>query len=433
MSINAVAAGLALLLTAYVWFPGAVRESSLFTCSVIAPMPNEITWNNNYWQEIGEGSLFILSAYEDRRFQPHYVRIMGMESVKLSAGKLTCVLWYGGGRHDVVAATRLRMWIPNEILTQDGSITHIAYVYSCPISDGREISPSHVSLAFDLCDPITNAVDVTSYGQPEKLQDQDQQENSVKNTAVPSGKTALCVKPMNFPRQDIALRLAEWIEIQRAQGVDAIFTYVYDVTDITMMVLRQYQQQDVVDFVFTTLPGRLPNDRENRTAFLRRTSRQTQFLEKVILNDCFYRHLAYDYVAILDVDEVVFPLQHHTLPELLDELSDVCVTFDLQDPDVMRAIRELEGQVEVGGEPSERHVAMFPDLTDHYDKEQGSESNDATRGRPVDEEFQLALPCASYCFRQSFFLDEFHKQDHDDIPEYLHVMQHTNRSMRTDR
>ncbi|XP_014678009.1 PREDICTED: uncharacterized protein LOC106817821 isoform X2 [Priapulus caudatus] len=387
------AAGAVVLLAAvYTWL---LHEFGWFTCVLLAPTPDEITWSNSNWQEIEEGSLFILSAYEDRRFQPHYVRIMGMESlgpaqqtkdqpVNVSAieeHELTCVLWYDNGKRDVVAAERRTMHKQRTIY--DGSITYMAYLYSCPIPAARETPPSRVSLTFDVCERITNVVNVTSYGPSKKLHDPDQERDSAAGrTAPPSDKIALCLKPLNFPTKDIALRLAEWIEIQRLQGVDVIFTYVYDVTDTAMVVLRQYQQRNIVDFVIAMLPDRLPGNGKAREKFLRRTSMQLQLTEKVVLNDCFYRHLAYDYVSVIDLDEVIVPRQHHTLTEMLDNLRDVTVT-----------VPKNAGVADGGGES------------------------------------QLAPPCASYCFRQSMFLDEFHQQDHDDIPEYLHVMQHTNRSM----
>ncbi|XP_014677749.1 PREDICTED: uncharacterized protein LOC106817585 [Priapulus caudatus] len=426
-----VLAALVLLTAVYTWLPDAARESGWFTCSLFAPTPDGITWSNSNWQEIAEGSLFILSAYEDRRFQPHYVRIMGMESINLSAGKLTCVLWYVGGRRDVVAATRLRMWVGKNNINQDGHIKHVGYVYSCAVPGERESSPSHVSLTFDVCEQITNAMKVMPYIPTDRMQNHDHQRDSNDNTAPSSGKIALCLKPMNFPTKDIALRLAEWIEIQRLQGVDVIFTYVYDVTDTAMMVLHQYQQRNIVDFVIATLPGLLPNDRKNRTAFLRRTDMQMQLIEKIMLNDCFYRHLAYDYVINLDLDEVIVPRQHLTWKQMIPELSDVSKIHDPPTEDDVAYIMQLisEAEKEIAAAPPKRTFAKIPDRTDYFDKDRESNSTDATCGRPVDEESQLAPPCASYCFRQSMFLDEFHQQDHDDIPEYLHVMQHTNRSM----
>ena len=56
----------------------------------------------------------------------------------------------------------------------------------------------------------------------------------------------ICVKGLYFPDQDIALRLAEWIEINTLLGASKIIFYVIDVSAKSMKVLRMYEKQGKV-------------------------------------------------------------------------------------------------------------------------------------------------------------------------------------------
>ena len=85
-------------------------------------------------------------------------------------------------------------------------------------------------------------------------------------------------------------------------------------------VLRRYSQS-VVQVIPWALPGYLPNDPEKRSEFLHAETWQRRRLEVLPYNHCLYENLnRFHFIVPLDVDEVIFPIEHSDWKSLLDRV-----------------------------------------------------------------------------------------------------------------
>lgn len=92
----------------------------------------------------------------------------------------------------------------------------------------------------------------------------------------------------------------EWIEWHRRQGVEKFYIYDNESTDNSREVLAPYIESGLVEYTF------FPGQRRQLAAY----------------DDCFERHrLDTRWLAILDLDEFIVPLQHHTITEFLRPLE----------------------------------------------------------------------------------------------------------------
>ena len=74
------------------------------------------------------------------------------------------------------------------------------------------MTPLAVSLVEEDCETPTNYLSII-YNLP----------------AGEKGKFAVCVKGMDFPLDDLSVRMVEWLEVLKALGADKIFLYNLDV------------------------------------------------------------------------------------------------------------------------------------------------------------------------------------------------------------
>ena len=88
------------------------------------------------------------------------------------------------------------------------------YLLTCPLPKLlKHLIPTHVSLVEKRCDKAKNHLKVT-FNKTER--------KSKKGFGV-------CVKRIVLPKSDIAIRLAEWIELISILGADKIFLYVVEI------------------------------------------------------------------------------------------------------------------------------------------------------------------------------------------------------------
>ena len=63
----------------------------------------------------------------------------------------------------------------------------------------------------------------------------------------------MCIRDSAFPYQDISLRLLEWLELNRALGVDKVFMYYLQLQGRTLRALRHHIE-DLGYLELTELP-----------------------------------------------------------------------------------------------------------------------------------------------------------------------------------
>ena len=87
------------------------------------------------------------------------------------------------------------------------------YLITCPVPPSHtNMTPLAVSLVEEDCETPTNYLNII-YNLP----------------AGEKAKFAVCVKGMDFPLDDLSVRMVEWLEVLKALGADKIFLYNLDV------------------------------------------------------------------------------------------------------------------------------------------------------------------------------------------------------------
>ena len=97
------------------------------------------------------------------------------------------------------------------------------YLITCPVPPSHtNMTPLAVSLVEEDCETPTNYLNII-YNLP----------------AGEKAKFAVCVKGMDFPLDDLSVRIVEWLEVLKALGADKIFLYNLDVHPNVRKVLIQ--------------------------------------------------------------------------------------------------------------------------------------------------------------------------------------------------
>lgn len=92
----------------------------------------------------------------------------------------------------------------------------------------------------------------------------------------------------------------EWIEWHRKQGVEKFYIYDNESTDCTKEVLAPYVESGLVEYTF------FPGQKRQLAAY----------------DDCFERHrLECRWLAVIDLDEFIVPIQDKTIPEFLHRME----------------------------------------------------------------------------------------------------------------
>ncbi|XP_072948771.1 uncharacterized protein [Epargyreus clarus] len=247
------------------------------------------------WQRVDGTRLSLYAAYYDDRAQQRYVRILAiLHGRNISAEEpLFCqtrsVSIGDEDSVEVVAAKPLEIWWHEWDMTSSEVDTPM--LLSCPLTEPLD-GPSIVSVVTEPCDDPTNAFIV----QPAQ--------NYQKRTFT------VCVKDMMFDK-DISQSLIEWIETNKILGVEIIDIYVDTLTSTMKDVLLYYQQQGLVRLFQVPI-----KHKHNRSLWQRRRD------HIITYNDCLYRNIREsEFVAPLDVDEIILPKVAYSLSGLLKRLT----------------------------------------------------------------------------------------------------------------
>ncbi|EFX71699.1 hypothetical protein DAPPUDRAFT_308784 [Daphnia pulex] len=285
------------------------------TCAYY-PSILDLQFNNNFWQILrsSNGTFFLYGAYHDNRtaVQKPTIRILGMINRIEPKVKTHCLLWYDAARDPLLTPVVEYKYIWNKIW---GNYKHgilQPYLMACYLPNPADLIakkfkidqiPVSVSLTEKGCEPPTN--------------------NLLINNKVPAEKKrfAVCVKGLDFLQVDLSVRLVEWIELLGLLGADKIFLYELEVHPNISRVLKYYQKMGRVDLTPISLPGDQPNLPGLRHLYLKSKIINKRQNELIPYNDCLYRNLnSYDYIALLDTDEVIMPREVSTWNELMERV-----------------------------------------------------------------------------------------------------------------
>ncbi|CAL7938847.1 unnamed protein product [Xylocopa violacea] len=271
------------------------------------PSIYDIEFNNVYWQTMrtSNGTFQLFGAFYDRRKLSRIgpaIRIVGMIDRIEPTVKTHCQLWYDGEREPKVVETLeyKYIWYPKWGNYKQG--IYQPYVIACKIPQSHWLKgpPASVSMVEKPCDTPSNNLRVI-YNKPERKKD-----------------FAVCVKGLDFLHEDLSVRLVEWIELITLLGADKIFFYQLQVHPNVTKVLDYYQTLGKVHVTPLTLPGGQPNVPAFQHMYLTKKTNHKRQNELIPYNDCLYKHMyEYEYIALLDVDEVIMPVQDATWQDLM--------------------------------------------------------------------------------------------------------------------
>ena len=249
------------------------------------------------------------------------------------------------------------------------------YLMACqlPKSHWNQV-PLSVSIVENICDKATNNLRVIYNKLPEDETDKKE--------------FAVCVKGLDFPNDDLSVRLIEWIELLHILGVDKIFFYNLEVHPNVTKVLNYYEDKSYIDLTPISLPGRRfvtltqyglelalsvliksqtlieskvmiiladvkyltqqrsqsqmkfqdtcmqcntfpiyisgyqPNIHGLQHLYLKKKRNNKRQNELIPYNDCLYRNMyRYKYIALLDIDEVILPIEEHNWSDLMKNVQ----------------------------------------------------------------------------------------------------------------
>ncbi|KAK1130932.1 hypothetical protein K0M31_017237 [Melipona bicolor] len=284
-----------------------------YSCSNLKyPSIYDIEFNNVYWQtmQTSNGTFQLFGAYYDRRKLSRIgpaVRIVGMIDRIEPIVKTHCQLWYDGQREPVIVETLeyKYIWYPKWGNYKQG--IYQPYVIACkiPQSHWSKGPPASVSMVEKSCDTPSNNLRVI-YNKPERKKD-----------------FAVCVKGLDFLHEDLSVRLVEWIELISLLGADKIFFYQLQVHPNVTKILNHYQRLGMVHVTPLTLPGGQPNVPAFQHMYLTKKTNHKRQNELIPYNDCLYKHMyEYEYIALLDVDEVIMPVKDATWQDLMKRVME---------------------------------------------------------------------------------------------------------------
>ena len=289
-----------------------VKNKGIGKNKTCAKYPNlyELVFNNVYWQTMytSNGTFMLYGAYYDNRtllqLKP-IVRVLSMvDRLQLSL-KTYCHLWFEGEKQPVIVQVNeyKYMWVSKWGNYKQGILQ--PYLISCRIPQGyKHRIPLSVSLVESPCNTATNNLRVT-YENPGAKKD-----------------FAVCVKGLDF-LDDWSIRMVEWLELLKLLGADKVFMYDLETHPNITKVLKYYQSTGFVDVRPITLPGGQPNIKGLLHMYLKSKVNNKRQNELIPYNDCLYRNMyRYKYLVLLDIDEVIMPVQTGNWKELMQVVEE---------------------------------------------------------------------------------------------------------------
>ncbi|KAJ3651685.1 hypothetical protein Zmor_017708 [Zophobas morio] len=263
----------------------------------------DLQFRNNTWQlqKTTNGIFHLLNAYLDLR-KGSLIRIVATYDVSKTQETFYCQFWYNNNSGPTVVSSEVPSLMFRSKWGVDNGYFKHPYLITCSVVLDNYHYPVSVSLVEQPCGNASNNLKIF-HKNVEK-----------KKTCV------VCVKGLFFPFVDKSTRLVEWIELISLLGAEKIHFYKYSVHPNIQKILDYYVKKGLTEVTPFSLVGDFSQP-FLQGHFLEYMVSHRRLQEVVSYNDCFYKHLhQFDYVVLLDVDEVIVPLQA-TWMELIRSLQ----------------------------------------------------------------------------------------------------------------
>lgn len=293
------------------------------TCAKF-PTIYDININNIYWQETdtSNGTFYLYGAYLDVRKNNRLgptVRILGMINRLEPTVKTFCQFWFNGTREPIISKVLEYKYIWYRKWGNYKPGIFQPYMLACQLPKSHwEQVPLSVSVVENVCDTATNNL-------------------KVRYNKLPEGETkkqnfAVCVKGLDFPTEDLSVRLIEWFELLHLLGANKIFLYNLEVHPNVTKVLNYYEEKGYVDVTPISLPGYQPNMQILQHLYLKSKTNNKRQNELIPYNDCLYRNMyQYEYIALLDIDEVIMPIAEDNWADLMKNVKKLALKVKNED------------------------------------------------------------------------------------------------------
>ncbi|CAD0204137.1 unnamed protein product [Chrysodeixis includens] len=304
------------------WHKHKDDKNKFFKKKDCAPFPSiyDLEFHNTYWQTMhaSEGVFHLYGAYMDARNTSRIgpaVRILAVHDRIRPTLATHCQLWFEERDAPVVVRNLEYKYVWNSKWGNYRDRVLQPYLLACVLpAEVRHLVPASVSLVENPCDRATNNLRV-HYDRP----------------APPAQRKdfAICVKGLDFLHEDLSVRIVEWIELVRQMGADKIFFYELQVHPNITKVLDYYAAEGVVTVTPITLPGGQPNLPGLQHMYLKKKTTNKRQMELIPYNDCLYRHMyEYRWLALLDIDEVIVPVEDPDWAGLMRRVLPLAVPAD---------------------------------------------------------------------------------------------------------
>eukprot|EP00099_Drosophila_melanogaster_P010871 NP_001285181.1 uncharacterized protein Dmel_CG12715, isoform B [Drosophila melanogaster] len=270
-----------------------------------APYPRyeDIEFPNPYFQLTRHENLsyYLYGAYYDRRPRIPEMVVLGMATYNGSYPATYLQVWYDGDNQpEKLPVYQSKLGWYKEWGLPEGVVFPTLLTFQMK----SQRVPQLVSLVFDPCAVPTNAFKVVP-PPPEEPP----------NAQRPK-RIGVCVKYLRFPDVDMTDRFVEWLELMRLLGATKVTAFdIGLLMPNTRRTLAHYTGAG--DGFLDLRKFRFPNETADHETF------RAMIIEVLLYNDCLYRNLYdFDFVAVVDVDEVIMPLgEHRTWQDLLTHLQ----------------------------------------------------------------------------------------------------------------
>lgn len=166
-------------------------------------------------------------------------------------------------------------------------MSNAPYLILCPLENQSQI-PRSVSLTLSRCENAENNLVIIDNQPPSGIKK----------------KFGICTKQFTFKQRQHATKFVEWAEMMRIFGAAKIHTYNQYFHPDLLKITQHYEKQGFIE----VQPFSKPSNISDPNFYVR----NSLLLELTVINDCFYRvRNLYEYIAILDIDEIFLPVKEN--------------------------------------------------------------------------------------------------------------------------
>ena len=190
-----------------------------------------------------EKSIVLQDVRKTNRLGPT-IRILGMIDRLEPTVKTFCQIWFNGTQAPVISKVLEYKYIWYKKWGNYKPGIFQPYLMACQLPKTHwKSTPISVSIVETICETATNNLRV------------------IYNKLEPGVKTktpfAVCVKGLDFPDEDISVRIVEWLEVLSSLGADKVFLYELEVHPNVTKVLHYYEKRGLVIFGINIFNGNI--------------------------------------------------------------------------------------------------------------------------------------------------------------------------------